>query len=291
LLLAAPAGVAIWSGWVGLGELAGFGVVRPLPGIWDDLQLNTAITLPIGMECYAAYALRVWLSGAMPDTARTFARRSAIGALVLGALGQVAYHLMAAAGVTAAPWPVTALVACLPVGVLGMGAALAHLVRAERRDRDAVGVAASAADEQQAVEDAARAETELAQRQEQLERTRRERELVASLASVLAIGARYTGPARPAGITTSPRRLTTEHTASPRRSRAVRPSPASGETGGEDMAAAVVWAVGELAAGRTAGWRRIADKRGLSEHHAKKAARAATKQHGAPVLHAVRKEA
>lgn len=135
LLLAAPAGVAIWSGWVGLGELAGFGMVQPLPGI-VDFELNTAITLPIGMECYAAYALRVWLSGAMPGGARTFARRSAIGALLLGALGQVAYHLLAAADVTSAPWPVTALVACLPVVVLGMGAALAHLVRAEHRDRD-----------------------------------------------------------------------------------------------------------------------------------------------------------
>jgi hypothetical protein len=48
--------------------------------------------------------------------------------LVLGAAGQVAYHLMTAAAVTAAPWPITTLVACLPVAVLGMGAALAHLL-------------------------------------------------------------------------------------------------------------------------------------------------------------------
>lgn len=50
LLLAAPAFVAIWSGWVGLGELTGFGTVRPLPGIWPGLELDTAITLPIGVE-------------------------------------------------------------------------------------------------------------------------------------------------------------------------------------------------------------------------------------------------
>lgn len=55
----------------------------------------------------------------------------AITALTVGAAGQVAYHLMAAAGWTSAPWPVTAVVACLPVAVLGMGAALAHLLRAE----------------------------------------------------------------------------------------------------------------------------------------------------------------
>jgi len=61
-LLAAPAFVAIWSGWVGLGGLTGFGLVHPLPGIADGLTLNSAITLPIGVETYAAYALRVWLA-------------------------------------------------------------------------------------------------------------------------------------------------------------------------------------------------------------------------------------
>ncbi|MBI4941439.1 MAG: helix-turn-helix domain-containing protein [Actinobacteria bacterium] len=128
LLLAAPAFVAIWSGWVGLGDLTGFGVVHPLPGIADGFTLNTAITLPIGVETYAAYALKVWLSAGVPDRARAFARWSALGSLVLGAAGQVAYHLMSAAGVTQAPWQITAAVACLPVAVLGMGAALAHLV-------------------------------------------------------------------------------------------------------------------------------------------------------------------
>jgi len=129
--LAVPAWVSIWSGWVGLGELTGFGPVHPLPGIWDGLTINTAITLPIGVETYAAYALRAWLSGdRAPTRARRFAKWSALGSLLLGAAGQVIYHLMTAAGVTAAPWPVTTLVACLPVVVLGMGAALAHLLNA-----------------------------------------------------------------------------------------------------------------------------------------------------------------
>jgi hypothetical protein len=103
--------------------------IRGAPRIWDRLALNTAITLPIGMETYAAYALRAWLShGGESGRARRFAKWSAITALALGAAGQVAYHLMTAAGVTAAPWPITTLVACLPVAVLGMGAALAHLL-------------------------------------------------------------------------------------------------------------------------------------------------------------------
>jgi anti-sigma factor RsiW len=130
LLLALPAFVAVWSGWVGLGTLTGFGVVHPLPGIADGFTINSAITLPIGVETYAAFALRVWLSGQVPASARRFAKWSALSALVLGALGQVAYHLLEAAGVTRAPWQITTVVACLPVAVLGMGAALAHLIHA-----------------------------------------------------------------------------------------------------------------------------------------------------------------
>jgi hypothetical protein len=128
LVLAQPAFVAIWSGWVGLGGLTGFGIVHPLPGIWDRFSLNTAITLPVGVETYAAYALRAWLSPHAAGPARRFAKWSAIGSLMLGAAGQVAYHLMAAAHIGHAPWEITTLVAALPVAVLGMGAALAHLL-------------------------------------------------------------------------------------------------------------------------------------------------------------------
>ncbi|TWP51526.1 ABC transporter permease [Lentzea tibetensis] len=132
LLLAAGAFVAIWGGWVGLGELTGFGPIRLLPGIADGFVINSAITLPIGVEAYAAYALRVWLSGGTRSVkARRFARWSAIGSLVLGAAGQVAYHLMVAAGVTSAPWWITTFVSCLPVVVLGCGAALTHLLHDE----------------------------------------------------------------------------------------------------------------------------------------------------------------
>jgi hypothetical protein len=127
-LIAAPAAVAVWSGWVGLGTMAGFGIVHPLPGIISGFHLNTAITLPIGVEAYGAYALGTWLhSAGVPARARKFAQRSAIGALILGMLGQVIYHLLAAAHRTRAPWPVVVLVACLPVAVLGLAATLAHL--------------------------------------------------------------------------------------------------------------------------------------------------------------------
>jgi hypothetical protein len=130
-LIAAPAAVAVWSGWVGLGQLAGFGLVRPLPGIlaW---HLDTAITLPVGVEAYGAYALGAWLApGGISAKARSFARRSAVGSLALGMLGQVAFHLLAAAHAVRAPWPVTVLVACMPVCTLGLGVALTHLLRGE----------------------------------------------------------------------------------------------------------------------------------------------------------------
>jgi hypothetical protein len=128
-LIASPAAVAVWSGWVGLGGLCGFGVIHPLPGIWGALRLNTAITLPIGVEAYGAYALGAWLAPGSPGTARVFARRSAIGALCLGMAGQVIYHLLAAAHAHQAPWPVVTLVSCLPVVTLAFGAALTHLLR------------------------------------------------------------------------------------------------------------------------------------------------------------------
>ncbi|MEU1841906.1 ABC transporter permease [Micromonospora chersina] len=135
VLIGLPAFVAIWSGWVGLGGLTGFGVVHPLPGIADGFSINSAITLPIGVEVYAAYSLRAWLSGSVPARARAFAKWSGIGSLAVGALGQVAYHLLVAAGIHAAPWWITTLVACLPVAVLGMAAALAHLMHDERSEQ------------------------------------------------------------------------------------------------------------------------------------------------------------
>ena len=62
LVLAAPAAAEVWSGWVGIAQKTGFGLVSPLPGIWPSLHLDTSITLPVGVEAYAAYALRAWLS-------------------------------------------------------------------------------------------------------------------------------------------------------------------------------------------------------------------------------------
>jgi hypothetical protein len=131
LVLAVPAAAEVWSGWVGIAQKTGFGVVPLLPGIWSSVHLDTAVTLPVGVECYAAYALRAWLATghAISDRTRRFAKRSAIFSFALGMAGQVAFHLMDQDHVTRAPWGITTLVSCLPVLVLGMGTALAHMLR------------------------------------------------------------------------------------------------------------------------------------------------------------------
>ena len=124
--------------WVGIAQKTGFGLVSPLPGIWPSLHLDTTITLPVGVEAYAAYALRAWLGSGHYVSPRTrrFAKWSAICSFALGMGGQVAYHLLAQAGVTRAPWPITTLVSCLPVLVLGMGTALAHMLHADTAPAD-----------------------------------------------------------------------------------------------------------------------------------------------------------
>ena len=92
LVLAAPAAAEVWTGWAGIAQKTGFGLVSPLPGILPSLHLDTSITLPVGMEAYAAYALRAWLAGEPSISGRTrrFAKWSAICSFALGMAGQVA---------------------------------------------------------------------------------------------------------------------------------------------------------------------------------------------------------
>src|ERR1035437_8927398 len=71
LVLALPATVAVWSGWAGIGQLTGVGATAPSArGGWRPA------------------------SGVVPPGPRRCARRSAIGSLILGMAGQVAYHLL-----------------------------------------------------------------------------------------------------------------------------------------------------------------------------------------------------
>jgi hypothetical protein len=124
------AAVAIWGGWVRLGELTGFGPINLLPGVGGGFTLNTAVVLPLSVEFYSAYALRVLLaSDRLTVKTRRFARNTFITSLVVGGGAQVSSHIMAASSVTSAPWQVTTLVSCVPVLVLGLATGLAALVK------------------------------------------------------------------------------------------------------------------------------------------------------------------
>ena len=109
-----------------------FGIVHPLPGIWDSLHRYGGDPAS-RVEAYEAFALRAWVTSSRKVSRRTrrFPGWSTAGSLLLGMAGQVAYHLLAQAGATRAPWGITTAVSCLPVLVLGMGAVLAHLLRAD----------------------------------------------------------------------------------------------------------------------------------------------------------------
>jgi hypothetical protein len=70
LVLAVPAAAEVFSGWVGIAAKTGFGLVSPLPGIWPSLHLDTAITLPIGVEAYAGQLCAARLAGPRPHDQR-----------------------------------------------------------------------------------------------------------------------------------------------------------------------------------------------------------------------------
>jgi len=140
LVLAAPAAA---EGVVRVGRHRAEDRVRPGLSAAGHLALTAPghCHNPPGVEAYAAYALRAWLSGdqAVSDRTRRFAKRSAIFSFTLGMAGQIACHLMTQAGVARAPWPITTVVSCLPVLVLGMGTALAHMLRADAEAMDTPG--------------------------------------------------------------------------------------------------------------------------------------------------------
>ncbi len=84
LVRALPATAVAWSGWAGTGQMTGFGQVCPMPGIWGSFHPGTALTLPAGVETYAACALRAWLSPSRTLSSWTcrFARWPAAGSLL-----------------------------------------------------------------------------------------------------------------------------------------------------------------------------------------------------------------
>src|SRR5690606_36688325 len=109
---------AVWSGWVGVGRMDGFGKVNLLTGFIADggwATIDLAITLPIGIEAYAASALYVAVAGLVRGGSRWFAGTSAGLSLALGAFGQAAYLVLDAQCRTVAPEWIVVFVSVLSV--------------------------------------------------------------------------------------------------------------------------------------------------------------------------------
>lgn len=130
--IALSAFVATWGGWVGLAEKTGFGEVNLLPGFvkrGEWATVNLGISLPLGVEAYAAYAMSIWFGTGYTRKAKRFAALSAVFSLLLAAAGQVSFHVLEAKQIEHAPDWLVGFVSCLPVLVIGMAAALHHLTR------------------------------------------------------------------------------------------------------------------------------------------------------------------
>lgn len=136
LVIAVPAFLAVWSGWIGLGEMTGWGERNMLPGLVADggwATIHTSITLPIGIEAFGALSMAVWLASRNAGgTLPRYAAFCTFGSLALGAFGQVSYHVLTAAGEPAPSWLV-GFVAVLPVIVLGASVGLIHLAASNRK--------------------------------------------------------------------------------------------------------------------------------------------------------------
>ncbi|HEX2317402.1 MAG TPA: hypothetical protein VHJ18_00300 [Streptosporangiaceae bacterium] len=124
---ATPAAVAICLAGSGSAACAASASSSRCPA--SPCHLNTAITLSVGVESYAAFALGAWLTPAVAEGARRFAKWSALGAIALGMTGQVAYHLLTSAHAVKAPTIVVVLVSCMPPVTFGMAVWLAHMLR------------------------------------------------------------------------------------------------------------------------------------------------------------------
>ena len=101
LVLAAPAAAEVWAGWTGIARMTGFGMVARSRAsgprcIWTPLSPSGRRRGVRGIRAGA------WLARDQQISARThrFAEWSAICSFALGMAGQVAYHLMAQAGMT-----------------------------------------------------------------------------------------------------------------------------------------------------------------------------------------------
>lgn len=102
--------------------------------VWGSLELDTTAVLLMSAGACAAAALSMWF-GVEARAARTrrYATFAVFASLAIVGAAQVTYYLMADAGHVQASWPVTTIVAIMPVVLFGLALTLANQVTADIR--------------------------------------------------------------------------------------------------------------------------------------------------------------
>jgi hypothetical protein len=130
LAVAVAAAVLSFDSLTGLAHLAG------VTGRVGGFRLSWL--LPIAVDAYAVTATRVWLRTADAERTVAYARRNAVGAIVLSVAGNATFHGLTAAGVTTLAttgwgWLLVVAVSAVPPVMLGLVAHLHALVSGDHR--------------------------------------------------------------------------------------------------------------------------------------------------------------
>jgi hypothetical protein len=130
LAVAVAAAVLSFDSLTGLAHLAG------VTGRVAGFRLSWL--LPIAVDAYAVTATRVWLRTAGTARTASYARRNAVGAIVLSVAGNATFHGLTAAGVatlatTGWGWLLVVAVSAVPPVMLGLVAHLHALVSGDHR--------------------------------------------------------------------------------------------------------------------------------------------------------------
>lgn len=124
------AAILSWAAWTGLAQKCGWTESLDLGFVTLRISWLAAIIVDV----YALRAFRVWQRAApwVSDSSREYAKWSTYISVLIGILGNVAYHVIVSEGIKTAPMWVVIPVSSLPPIMLG---AIGHLNAIERRDR------------------------------------------------------------------------------------------------------------------------------------------------------------
>lgn len=131
--------------WTGLGELAGINQKMTMPGLNWTLRLSWL--LQVAVEGYAVAAIRVWWADQTASLeTKTYARRQAVGAVVVSFAGQSLYHVARQYHWTTGDWWWVAIVLVGGVPAVMIALSIDLQVRLQR-DRQETNVAHAATGE------------------------------------------------------------------------------------------------------------------------------------------------